>query len=152
MPIYLKFRLIDGESNIEGYKGQFLLNSVSCNGTVTQTDRTKKAEFTSITVSKSATIHSPTIMLYMASQAKLGTIVITVTQRGEYGDFPIDVYTLENTVLATFSQSSDSGYFTSEDLVFVFSKATLTQFTYNSNDERTGESTHYWDVGAKAGG
>jgi len=147
MSIYLQIPNLSGEGISRSYPNQFGLNTLSWSGMVAQSSNVSgMTNFTSLKVSKLASIHSPTLMLYMASQQNLGTVVITQTKIGNTKEIPVNVYTLDNALLTGFSQTVDTSVVPLEEMVFIFSRATLTQFAYNIYDEQTARDTHSWDV------
>jgi len=152
MSIYLQIPNLLGDSSSRAYPYQFELGSISWNGTITaQINGRGQSTLSAVSVSKLATIHSPTFMFFMASQKNIGTIVITLTRLGDNSEIPVEVYTLENAVLTNFSQTADSGTQPIEFLGFIFSRVTFTQFAYNSRDEKTSEDSHFWNVRANNG-
>jgi type VI protein secretion system component Hcp len=152
MSIYLKIPNLTGESAATDYKGQFELAALAWNGKlVAQAHGASATDFTSISVSKLVTRHSPELMLLMASQKNIGKIVITLTKPGADSDLPADVYSLDDAVLTGFSQTVDTLSQPTELLTFAFSRATLTQFSYNKYNGNVSEDTHYWNANTNMG-
>src|SRR5471030_2985325 len=98
MPIFLQITNIPGESTATGYKGQFLVSSISwggSNGVVQGSHAGATTTFTSVSVTKIATISSPALMLLMASP-KAFEAVITVAVNSNGRLLPREIYTLSN--------------------------------------------------------
>jgi type VI protein secretion system component Hcp len=154
MPIFLKIPNVAGESTAIGFTGQFKAEALLWGGhsvLVGGVKPTLNTTLNAVSVSKSATINSPTLMLLMMNQKNLGSVVITITKDVNTKNLPAQVYTLSGAYLSGYSQASDS-QIPSETLTFVFSRITYQQIYYTMAGVKTGEETHYWDVVAKQGG
>jgi len=148
MAIYLQIPNVPGESTDKGYIGQFAVSSLSWGGSnnaVIKPSGDFTTTFTSVSVSKLATISSPTLMLLMAIPKDIGTVVITLASKDSGRISPWGIYTLSNAVVTGFTQSS-SGDNPVEDMTFAFSGISYRQITYRNTGSISGDETHSWDL------
>jgi len=153
MSIFLQIPDVTGESTIEGFIGQFLAGSLFWGGASILGQGIKptyKTSPTGVSVSKRGTINSPTLMLLMVNQKKLGSVVITISKELAGKSLPVHVYTLSNAYLMSMSQSTNNQN-PDEDLTFNYSRVTYKQIYYDNAGIKTGDETHYWDVATSKG-
>jgi len=154
MPIYLQISNVPGESTEPGYVGQFVIGSISWGGSndvVTGSNGDFTTSFTSVSVSKAATISSPSLMLLMANPRAIPTVVITIAYQLDRRLAPSNIYTMSNALLIGYTQSSGGGT-PVEDLTFIFSGISYKQIAYRNTGDVAGSDTHFWDQTTNTGG
>jgi type VI protein secretion system component Hcp len=154
MAIYIQIPGIPGDSTVKNYPSQFVAATVTWGatngGVVTSSSLQGKAVFTSITVTKVASMNSPLLMIKMAELYNLGTVVITSTGTIGSAEQPLDVITLGQAFLTSYSQSYEPGSAPMEEFTFAFAKIEYTQYVYNSSGEAS-KVQHTWDVLTNSG-
>jgi len=152
--IYLQIPNVPGESLQTGYQGQFLARSISWSGSndyVTNSHNSFATSLSSVSISKLASISSPSLMLRMANTRDLGTVVITVGLLDQNHVIPLQIYSLSDAVLTGYTQSWSGGNLV-EDMTIDFLRFTYQQFYLNNDGTRSPGETHYWDVTTNLGG
>jgi type VI protein secretion system component Hcp len=154
MSIFLQIPNIPGESLHAGYIGQFKVMSMSWSGSnnyVTGAGASSTTGFSTLSISKLATVSCPIFLFLMANPTSLGSIVVTVGSDEYERFFPRQIYTLTSTLLTGYTQSS-SGEIPVEDLTFDFLGISYQQNVYDNQGNLNSIETHYWDTYANNGG
>jgi len=151
--IYLSVPNIPGESTATGYKNLFQLQTVTWGGStpISPPGGVGKAAFTSVSITKLSLSHGPSLMLAMATGKNLGAVVITTTNVLANSEVAINVITLTNAVLNSYSQSLEAGGIPTETLTFAFSKVEFVQNYYGPNGALQNKDDHTWDISGNKG-
>ena len=152
MSIYLNVPGIAGESTAANFSKWFGLSSVTWGGANTASlTGGGRTSFTSVSITKNSVLRSPSLMLAMAQQAKLGTVMIAFTTIIAGQELPVVLITLTNAVMNSYSQTLEPGSPPSEVISFIFSKVDYKHTAYDSSGKVITSDDHFWDVVANGG-